>query len=233
MLDPFHLMPHEVSGDADTGAGASDDAGDTGDTDSAEAWSGPSREEWEATQAQLAEYRAQDEAGEEDYEEDEEGEIELDPFSDNFGQQLVGLIQDAISPYASHAEQQMMSEANEKAMDIIADREAKDGEFMNPEKSRPLARLLADKHFPDMAQKHSDPRKAAEAALAQGVKEARELEQIYGKAYYEREINQLKGLSGAKREPAAAGTNAATQFVVEEGGNEMDVVRKYTGGVGR
>jgi hypothetical protein len=228
-MDPFHLIHHEVSGDADSGAGASDDAGTTGETDSAEAWSGPSKEEWEQTQQLLADYQAAQQGDEGEYEEEEEGDVELDPFSDKFGQQLVDLIQQAISPYATHAEQQMMSEANEKAMDIIADLEAKDGEFMNPEKSRPLARVLADKHFPEMAQKHADPRKAAEAALAAGVKEARELEQVYGEAYYTRKMNNLRGLAGAKTEPGASGREGASQQVTPEGGDELSLVSHHLG----
>lgn len=200
-----------------------------------EAWAGPSQEEWEATQSlierlgPLAQYAEQlGQEGDEGYE-----DVELDPMSDTFADQLRELIRAEIQPLSGYVQETQLGEAEQQAMDIIHDLQASGGEFLVPESSSKLARSLANDFMPESVQRYGVGPKAAEAALQKAVETVREMEQSIGKAYYERQMNQLSTLAGAPREPGSPG-QAAAQQQAHIPGDERDLVRAhFSAGTGR
>lgn len=183
------------------------------------AWS-VSQDEWQATQEALG-YLVQQIAPPQD-------RPSFDPLSDNADEQLRSIIREELAPYQQFQQQAQLGEAEARAKDMLTDIQARDGEFLLPD-SAEKARVLANSLVQEAAQKHGFGPKAAEAALTQAYKTVREWEDAVGKAYHDRQMNQLRGLSGAPREPAAAG-GSVQQVTVPGGGTEMDVVRHYLGG---
>ena len=141
--------------------------------------------------------------------------------------QVIGeLIQRATAPFAETREQWMQSEGQGLALDVIADENAQNGEFLF-EGSKQRAQDLSENYYPDYRARYGHGPDAAEAALRQACADIREWEQQVGKAYMEREQNQLATLAGAPRSPSQPGRPAAQQLTTVEGGNEFDVLRKW------
>lgn len=181
-------------------------------------WSGPSQEEWQQTQAQLADAAALVEAVRAGQNQDGP----LSGYDPEFRQELDQYINQKLSPYSQYQEQAILGEAEQRAQDILHDLSVRDGEF-----DVQTARLRADHLLPDMAARYGPGPKAAEAALAAAAKEQRDYEsQMQAKAV-EQYQNQLRGITSAPREPAASGNPAGTQHVTPQGGDEMDLVRSY------
>lgn len=155
--------------------------------------------------------------------------VQFDPFAENASEQLRSIIREEMAPYATYQEQQILGEAEERAKDIVSDWQAQNGEFIQKEKANDYILARANQMVGDFQQRFGYGPKAAEAALAQACTEYRDYEISVGKAYHEREINQIRGLSGAPREPAVNGQQGGQQ-VTRQGGNEMDLVRRYFGG---
>jgi hypothetical protein len=127
-----------------------------------------------------------------------------------------------------------MSEAEERAEDILTDLQTAKGEFVDPG-SKDIARAMAERFLGEEQQKYGFGAQAAEAALERGYEYARERENKLGELAVQRHLNQLKTLNGAPRQPGVsqgAGSTAVQQHVIPEGGDEMSVVRHY-GGYGR
>jgi hypothetical protein len=195
----------------------------------AEPWAGPTQEEWEATQERLAQYEAQQQP-----EEGEPEPFQLDPYADDFQDQLDRYLDSRLAPVSQYTESAMQAEAEERAMDIIQDIASREGEFLFPEQSPKIARSLANEFIGEEQQRYGFGPKAAEAALERAVKAVREYEQTIGKAYHERQMNQLGTLAGAPRQPGVAGTQAAPSTPTPEGGDELALVGHYFGqGTGR
>jgi hypothetical protein len=204
-----------------------------------EPWAGPSQEEWTQTQellqglAPVIEYMQNPEAGQYQQVDPNQEQMDLDPFSDNFGEQLRSLIQNEISPLSEFTENAALEEAEERAMDIIHDLESREGEFLfrgeNPGDvdSRQVARSLAERFLPEAQQRYGYGPRAAEAALAQAYKVVRSYEETVGKTYHDRQTNQLKTLAGARREMPVAGTQGANNVSTPEGGDERGLVEAY------
>lgn len=192
-------------------------------------WSGPSQEEWQETREAL-QYLAQAVPQQQpQYQQQEQpGPAEIDFFADDAQSQLDAYIESKLAPYADYTQQAILSEAEERAQDILTDIVSRDGEFLL-EGSLEKARALANTYVPQMAQQYGYGPAAAERALEQAAKDVREWEQAVGEAYHQRQINQLSNLGGARTEPGAAGSAAAQQFVIPGGGDEMDIVAKYAG----
>lgn len=186
--------------------------------DAEPAWSGPSQEEWQQTQAQLADAAALVEAVRAGQNQDGP----LAGYDPEFVQGLDQWFQQKVAPYSAFQEQQVLGEAEQRAQDILHDLSVRDGEF-----DVQTARLRADHLLPDMAARYGPGPKAAEAALAAAAKEQRDYEsQMQAKAV-EQYQNQLRGITSAPREPAPSGNPAGTQHVTPQGGDEMDLVRSY------
>lgn len=208
-----------------------------------ESWQGPSQDEWndylqfrdQVNQAQ-AEYeqqlaQQQEQGAQQPAIEwlDEDSQAQLDRYLEQRLEQRLGPIQQVI-------DQQALQEGDQRAQDILNDLVARDGDFLL-EGSREKARALANTYFPEMAQRHGygtsmwNPQRAGEAALEQAAKDVREWEQAVGRAYYEREVNQLRGLAGAPREPGAGSPAAGQSHMVGGLGNRPNAVTsKFFGG---
>lgn len=200
-----------------------------GESTEEQGWAGPSQEEWEQTQQALS-YFAQ---LEQQRQAEQNGERQpLDPLADDFETRLGAVLDERLAPIQQFTEQTRMGQAEDLALDILADQEAREGEFLlretseeTPFSSTQFARSIAEEIYPQMAQRFGDGDKAAEAALGQAYKAVRSWEEAVVKAGIERRDNQLSTLTGARREPPAGGAEG-TQ-VSPDGGDEFDVLRRY------
>ena len=193
------------------------------------AWSGPSQEEWQAQQEAIQYLTSQRQPEPAPQQQEPQGPAEIDFFADDAQTQLDAYIESKLAPYADYTQQAILNEAEARAQDILKDTVSRDGDFLF-EGSFEKARALANTYVPEMAQKHGYGPAAAEHAIAKAYKDTRAWEDAVGKAYHERQMNQLQTLGGARSEPGAAGSAAAQQFVIPGGGDELDVVARYTHG---
>lgn len=196
---------------------APDPADPAGDPDD-QPWAGPSQEEWQQTQAQLAEAAELVQA----VRAGRETDGPLSGYDPEFRQELDQYIEQKLGPYSSFQEQAILSEAEQRAQDILHDLSVRDGEF-----DTATARLRADALLPEMAQKYGAGPKAAEAALAAAAAQQRDYETSIRTMAVEQYQNQLRGISTAPREPANGAAPAAQQHVTPEGGDELALVRAH------
>lgn len=211
---------------------AAEDAAPLGGGEAEEAWTGPDQETWEQmveTNNMLREAMTQ-QAPEPQYQNGQQPAVEIpDQYADpeGFAAWLHSQINETVAPVTQYQEQLQAAEGKEIGLDILADLESREGEFIMPDYSRQRAYELGDHYYAEMVERYGQTPKAAEAALVRGYKEAKEQEIAIGKAYHEREINQLATLSGAPRELAAAGAAGASQTDIPQGGNERSVVNRF------
>lgn len=187
-----------------------------------EAWSGPTREEWEEYRA----FKSQVDQAQADYERQQAAQqqpVPLDWLDEDSQQQLAQFIDQRLAPLHQFQERAALQEGDERAMAIMDDIVTREGDFLF-EESREKARALADTYWPAVVQQYGPTRQAAETALERAAKDVRQWEQQVGKAYYDREVGQLRNLTSARREPGAAGTGAAQQQVVGGLGNVPNAV---------
>jgi hypothetical protein len=189
------------------------------------AWAGPSQEEWTAAQETLGLINQAITQPEPGYQDQQQGPV-LDPLDENFQSQLDQYIEQKFAPFADYQQQLVLGEAEEKAKDIIHSLETEKGEFLLPD-SGAQALQRANNHLPEAQAKYGYGPRAAEAALARAYEDQKAYEQAVGKAYHEREINQLRGLANGPRAPGASGQQSGQQVVVPEGGDELGLVSKY------
>src|SRR5207244_12201645 len=139
---------------------------------------------------------------------------------------IAQLVQQQLGPVNETRETWMQTQGNEMALDIIADDAAANGDFLL-EGSKEKARDLSENYYPQFAQHYGPGAQAAEAALRQACADVRDWEAEVGKAYMEREQNQLATLAGAPRSVVQPGRPAQQQLTTAEGGNEFDVLKKW------
>lgn len=146
----------------------------------------------------------------------QQGPPELDPFdpasvqayNDWRDQNLLARFEQMVSPLIGSHQEQVMSEAENRAMDILRDDAARNGDFIGGDQSLNAARQLADTLLPDMQARYGPGPRAAEQALYQAAQHIRGLEENIAKQAVERHTNQLSTLANATREPAAGATGA-------------------------
>lgn len=232
-----HLFDFEAIGDAAENGGApapvepGGDAGGAPEPPAEPAWTGPSQEQWEETQ-QALQYMASLVQPPVQQQQQQEP-VQLDPLDDNFKEQLDRYLEDRFSPYSEYVQAQQVREGDARAQDILADIQSREGEFLitgSTEKARTLANTYigqTNQQFPN------DPVRAAEQALELAAKDVREWEAAVGKAYHERELNQLSTLAGAPNGLGAGnGGGAQQQFTVPPGGGLVDVARRHGAALG-
>jgi hypothetical protein len=190
-----------------------------------EEWSGPSQEEW----SQMTEFlgslqQAMEAPPEAEPQQEGQQEVQIDPFADDFQSRLDAYLDSKLAPVNELSQNAAYAEADERAADIITDLQAQHGEFMLPD-SADLAKVLANEYVQEAQERYGFGPRAAEAALEQAYKDVKAREEAIGKAYHERQMNQLSTLGKASREPAVDAT--AAQQVNSVKGNEMDLVRSY------
>ena len=193
-----------------------------------EAWTGPSQDEWQQVVEGLG-YLAQTVQPQEAPPQPAAPQpTQFDPFSDDPGSQLRSIIREELAPLANYQQHEQLSEAEEKAYDILDDVSSRQGELVNKEEAFPIIRSWADTMMPEMAQKYGFGPRAAEAALEQAYVAFQQLEQTIGKTYTERHMNQLTNLSGVRSDPPAY-NGAAQTTEIPGGGDELDIVRRFGG----
>lgn len=190
-----------------------------------EPWSGPAQEDWEATQ-QALQYLVQQVAPPQPQPTYEQSQpIELDPLDPSFQQQLDQYLEQKFAPYSQFQQTQQQQEGEARAKDVLADLSTRDGEFNTDH-----AYEVGIARYKEAARQHGASWELLENVLAQTAKDVRAFEEAAGKAYHERQINQVQGLAGARGEPGAAGNAGSQQFVFPEGGGLLDVVKRHVNG---
>jgi hypothetical protein len=187
-----------------------------------EEWSGPSREEWEQTQALLSQYNQmlQQPQQPQPQQFQQQPPSPPDPFEDDFQGRLDAYI-DYRMAGAQQLEQEIrLAQAEEFAMTHLNELASAGGEF---DRGQAYARANMI-----LIQNGGDPVQA----LDQAAREVREYEQRVGQQYYQQQIEQVQANAGAPR-GLPAGTIGGAQSVATGGlGNVPNAVtRKFFGGV--
>lgn len=166
--------------------------------------------------------------------------LELDPLSETFGTDLQQVLasernetlkamtetmQQMLAPITGRFEQEGLKEGDERAMDIIADDVAKNGDLT--EQSKTLARQMSEQFFGEFAEKYGNTPRAAEAAIRKATATVRDIERVAGESAVERYKNQLETLGAAPHTPGAPGAGVT---VTPPGGDELSVAARFTGG---
>lgn len=194
------------------------------------AWAGPSQDEWEQTQQALQYYAQQIEAQNAPPPAAGEQQIPaVDFFDENAFPQLMGvfgqMLDERLRPFQEFQYGQQMGEAENRALDILEDIVARDGEFLEQEKAFQAITAMANVFMPEEAQKYGYGPQAAQAALERAAGEFRAYEKAVSEAAVARNHNQLSTLSGAPGEPGSRYSQGAQEMVVpnyREGGSVSD-----------
>jgi hypothetical protein len=177
-------------------------------------WQGPTRDEWEATQAQLQQYAQMLQPQQPQWQ--QQVPQAPDPFSETYQQDL-----DAYLDYRMAGSRQLEQEiryaqAEDWAMGRF-DELAESGGGFDRDAAYARANMI-------LQQQGGDPVQALERA----AREQREFEQRIGQEFYQRQIEQLTQNAGAPRGVSAGGVSAAQ--TVSTGGLGADpyaVTRKF------
>lgn len=202
------------------------------DESAEEQWTGPSQEEWQSTMEFLGNLQRSMEAPvQAEPQQEENGNQPIfspddiyDPQA--FESKLEKYIDSRLQPVNELTQSAQMAEASARAQDIVTDLQAQHGEFMLPD-SADLVTVLANEYIEGAQERYGFGPRAAEAALEQAFKDVKSREEAIGKAYHERQMNQLSTLGKAPREPAV--DSVSSQQVNSVKGNETDLVRAYFG----
>lgn len=158
---------------------------------------------------------------------------QLDPFADDFGQQLATLlvstqqqtvaqiaqlVQQVTQPLEQQREQETIARGDSNLEDMLADDVARNGEFHpKPEvdqRARAMTRDRANQVYLELANRHGGHDqvlayglgpKVAEQAMAQAAREVRELFNMIGSTAVQVEDNRRAGLAVLPAEPGVAG----------------------------
>ena len=191
-----------------------------------ETWAGPSQEQWQGVEETLGYLAEALQPGDPGYQEQQAEPIVLDPLAENFQQQLDAYLEqkvaERVAPYQDYTTRMLQREGSELEQDILTDLAASGGEF-----DFKAASALARTYMPEAVAQYGFGPQAAEAALAQAAEDVRAYEARIGEAYHQKKLNELSTLSGAPREPGAAGAPATSTTALPTGGDEFDVLRRY------
>lgn len=229
MLDPFRTIHYEVTPEAEAPGGTDEGAEPAPE---AEPWTPPTREEVELMEERLERLQLLEQQAQYGQPEPEaEGEEEELEVWDMTADQLRSLIREEVnSTQQAEAEHE---EAMERAKDVLKDVTTRDGEFLNPAKGEKDTLALANEILPEMAQRWGFGPKAAEAAIAKAASIVREEELVGAKAYHDRQVNEVRGLANARREPAGTGQGTQNAAPVQGFGEKAVVDAYFRSGTGR
>lgn len=153
----------------------------------------------------------------------------IDLFADDAEDQIFGLVQNAVqqamSPYAEWQQSQQMTEAEDRAYDIIDDIVAREGEFASGELAHPMILARAESFYQEEAQRLGYGPQAAESAINRAAAEVRAYEKAVREAGIAQHTNQLATLSGQPGEPGsqyAVGTQTRVTPDYRAGGSVAD-----------
>lgn len=212
-----------------------------------EAWAGPSQEQWEQTQQALgqlgpvSEYVQQQMAERQRYAEwqaqqgQQQARYDIDLFGEDPGSQIAAIVQhqlqQAMAPFADFMQGSQLSEAEERALDILEDDIAQNGEFLVGDGAMEAARALANAYMPELVQQYGYGPQAAEAALVRAAATIRQYEQAVSKAAIDRHLNQLRTLDGAPGEPGTTYGVGAQELITGDYRAGGRVTDRFFGGV--
>lgn len=200
------------------------------------AWTGPSQEDWDRVSggfdnlSQQLDYIAQMAQPQQQQYGPAQPEP-LDPLADNFQEQLDAYIEQRLAPVYNATQTWQQSEGTERAKDILGDNISRNGEFLFNGSNERVIRE-AEAYLPEFQSKYGQTPQAAEAAINAAADAVREYEKAVGEAYHQRQMNQLRRIGEAPRQPGAPAATATQTHTLPPGGDEMSVVRHY-GGYGR
>lgn len=176
------------------------------------------------------------------------GGFEFDFFADNAGDQLLGLLQErdqylldqfrdilvgAVGPLHQDREHAQVQEGMQRIDDIIADHQARDGEFLVPDQTSEMVKRLSEAFWPEAMSRYGQrgpngpvpTSRASQAALDRAVQVARAWEKQVADAALKRHANELATLAGAGRD-AGSGTLGVSR--APDGGDELSLLKHYT-----
>lgn len=223
-------MPSFLHNEVDPGLGdaAAGEPAVEGGGEAAEPWS-LSQDDYEQLTQAVSYLAQQEQARQAQQNGDEEP---LDPYADNFEDRLRDIIRAETKPLQETTSRFQQQEDIARQFDILADNEAREGEFLIreateecPVSSNEAAIALHYAFLDEAIQRFGNTPRAQEAALSQAYKVTKQWEDAVAKAALERRDNQYATLSGAPREPAA-GAAEGTQ-VSPRGGDESAVLRRF------
>lgn len=212
-------------------------------TEAGESWS-ISRDEWEETQAalsEIAQYLRGIDQTEPQAQQAEEFQLPtVDPYADDFAeqlaardaalvQQITAQMQQALAPLYQAQQGAALSEAEERALDILEDAFSREGDVAEKETAIEMARAVANVYFQEEAERFGFGPKAAERALERAATAIQARDKAVAEAAVERYKNQLAGLAGAPTEPSAGSVGTQTITSPAQYASETDLVRKYAG----
>ena len=198
------------------------------------AWQGPSQDEWGSVMGYIQQQQAERDAyAQQQQAQQSQQQYAVDPFADDFGQQLQTIIGQAVqqnlAPVMEYQYGQQLGEAHERALDILDSIVSRDGEFINQDKAFEASIALANSYMQEESAKHGYGPKAAEAALTRAAGEIRAYETAVAEAAQQRYMNQLSNLGGAARDVYGAPLAASEGFSVPDGGDEYAVLERFGG----
>lgn len=236
----------------DGGGGGGAPVADPPAPEAADDWSAPSRDDWESTQSTLAElqermaFQQQTLAAAAGVQQPQYGHPQEpqappapDPFSDSYERDLAQYVayhsQQAVAPYQDAAQTWQQREGEARAQDIIHADVTQNGDFLVPDAATERIKELADTYYSTLVQQvpPGQAPQAATRAYEQAIQNTREWEKQVSDAAVERYRNQLAGLDPRRQQQLPASGDTTTQtFPAPGGGDEMALVRRYTGGQG-
>lgn len=149
----------------------------------------------------------------------------LNPLDDNFGvnllslmqqrdQQMLGrmeqLAQAMQAPMLAQQEAAVVAEGEERLTDMLADDMARNGDL--PANAQKMVRVLAENAFPQFAARYGSGPRSAEMAMAHAAREVRGLLGEVGQQAQTEQTNRMATLAGVRGEPGsgAAGVETAS-----------------------
>jgi len=154
---------------------------------------------------------------------------QFDPFAEDSAEQIRNIIRAEMAPLVQFQYSEQLSEAEEKAYDIIDDIVSREGEFAVKDEAYPMVRAIADSFMQEEIQRHGFGPQAAEAALERAAKSFRAYEQAVGEKHTNQHMNQLKTLTGAASEPGSTYAQGAQQRVVPDYRTGGSVAQRFFG----
>lgn len=210
-------------------------------TDAAPAWT-PESPEFRQAVAEMAGQEAErrfqqllhEAQQEQQYAAEPQGPPPVDPFSDDYSEQLAareqwmieqitGQMQQAIQPLLQSHQQQVSAEGQAGMKDILADLASREGDF-----NQDAAFQVRDAFLRDAVDQYGPNMRAAEIGLANAAKFVRGLEQAAEQRGYEKGKNYAATLAGVPGEPAAGVSGAASGAqTLPEANSLSDVTKRY------
>lgn len=151
----------------------------------------------------------------------------LSPLNDDFGGNLVqviqGVVQQAQAPFLQAQQAQQAQEADARLNDVIADTISRNGELVGDsvtDRIRDQARDILNQ----LASRYGFNDRTAERAIEQAYQAERAYQEAVGRAYHERQMNELRGLAGAPTQPATSAHGAPVHGDAE---SELDIAARW------